>query len=399
MKIPVVLLTGILLSHLLGPVTAEPRTTEVDPAVTGPNIVSARGPHRLISDSKATSNGLLLVTLGGTNSRPSDFVDFANLAASKGYKVASLDYPNSVISTKAREDGVPDGFTQFREEIVVGNPVSSIVEVDSANSIENRLTQLLRAAGPEYAEFLEGDKPRWNQIVAVGHSQGAGHAAYLGKRHPLRAVVMLAGPQDTNEHGVSPWLSMPSETAPESFFALLHRLDYFDCSKQLEAVSALRNELGKPSEQHVIVVDVPVRDAHMAVIESVSQRSWEAILGRVADLPARELVESLQKAANDQHRHPWAAEDPRLSMTDYSILTEGEQTWALTTTGARGPKSYAVWILKNEKWTYVFGYQNPQMLEGVDLAWNRRVDTLYKIRKLDPGLRGRLEDEKIRRGF
>ncbi len=399
MKIPGVFLTGILLSHLLGPVTAEPRTIEVNPAVTGPNVVLARGPHRLTLDSEVAPNGLLLLSLGGTNSLPSDLGAIGEVAASLGYKVAALDYPNSVISTKAREDGSPDGFTQFREEIVLGSPVSSIVEVDQANSIENRLTLLLRAAGSDYAEFLDGDKPRWSRIVALGHSQGAGHAAYLGKRRPLRAVVMLAGPQDTSERGVSPWLSMPSETAPESFFALLHREDFFGCSKQLEAVSVLRGEPKKISTQNVVVLEIPAKDAHMSVIQPICREWWESILGKAAALHPRELAESLQKAADSQYRHPWAAKEPHLGMTEYSIVSDSGQTWALTTTTARGPKLYAVWRNENGLWKHIFGYQYFHELEGTDIAWDRRIDLLYKLWSLDPALRRRLEDEKTRKSF
>ena len=401
MKVPGVLLSGILLSVLLGPVVAVPRITEVDPATTGPNVVQARGPHRLILDSQVEANGLLLVTLGGTNSLPSDLAAFGDLAASRGYKVVALDYPNTVISTKARDDGFPDGFTSFREEIVVGTQVSSIVEVDAANSIENRLLSVLRSAGPGYAEFLENDQPRWNQIVVVGHSQGAGHAAYLGKRHPLRAVVLLAGPQDTSERGVSPWLSMPSQTPPESFLALLHRDDFFDCSKQLQAVSVLRKEPAERFGEDVVVLNTRVKDAHMSVIATDSQPWWEALLQRIAGLSVQErdaLVEALRRDSQAYYRHPWAT-GSSFGMQDYAIVSDSGRTWALTRSATRGPQLYSVWVLEGDQWRRVFDYQNFQQLEGTDLVWSRRMDDLYKLWGLTPELRRRLEDDKARKSF
>ena len=144
---------GLTLCLLAG-VNAEPTVKEISPPDTGAGIVTARGPHRLLVDTEAPSNGLLLVTLGGTNSKPSDLSAIGDLAGRLGYKVAALDYPNSVISTKAREVGFPDGFTEFREEVVVGTPVSPIVEVDATNSIENRLLALLMSGDTDFAEFF-----------------------------------------------------------------------------------------------------------------------------------------------------------------------------------------------------------------------------------------------------
>lgn len=382
-------------------VHAEPVTREMAPPETGARIVQARGPHRLVVDKEATPNGLLFVSLGGTNSLPSDLAALDDLAAKLGYKVAALDYPNTVISTKAREAGVPDGFSQFREEIVVGTAISSIVEVDKANSIENRLIALLKAAGPDYAEFLDEGTPRWEKLVVAGHSQGSGHAAYLGKRHRLRAVVMLAGPQDTSERGLSPWLFGEGATEPENFLALLHRDDFFDCSKQLQAVAELRKQSQEEFGDDVIVLDMATKDAHMVVIDSQCRSWWEQLLRRAERAPSTPpdpRVEALKKAAIQHYVHPWS-DDPLTGMSSYAIVEEQGRIWALTTSVARGPKQYAVWEWVDGNWKHLFGYHYFQELEGTDLAWDKRMDFLYKMWRLDPELRRRLEDESARKRF
>ncbi len=222
------------------------------------------GPHLAYWDDEK-SNGLLLVSLGGTNSRPSDLEAFDRQAVELGYKVLALDYPNQVISTACRDSKQPDAFDHFREEIVEGKPTSDLVEVDRANSIEGRLQSAL--------EQLQWSQD-WRKIVVVGHSQGSGHAAYLGKIHPLRGVIMLAGPQDDGAR----WLSRPGETDPLNYVGLLHQSDFFDAKRQAQAIATLRQ--GKLSPHSLIISQETVDDAHMSVIQPQFQEVWRQLLGQ-----------------------------------------------------------------------------------------------------------------------
>lgn len=211
------------------------------------------------------SNGLVLVSLGGTNSRPADLEAFDLEAVEMGYKVLALDYPNSVISTACRDSKEPDAFDHFREEIVEGKAASQLVEVDRASSIEGRLQVALS----------ELQWPQdWRKIVVVGHSQGSGHAAYLGKIHPLRGVIMLAGPQDEGAR----WLSLPGQTDPLSYVGFLHEKDFFDAKRQTRAITTLRS--GRLSPQSLIISQEEVDDAHMSVIQPQFQPVWRQLLGQ-----------------------------------------------------------------------------------------------------------------------
>merc|ERR1711957_783646 len=70
-----------------------------------------------------------------------------------------------------------------------------------ANSITARLVKLLKHldeqnSGMGWSSLYTGDEPNWDKIIVLGHSQGAGHAAYLGQTKSLLGAVMISGPQD-----------------------------------------------------------------------------------------------------------------------------------------------------------------------------------------------------------
>lgn len=266
------------------------RVTEVSAPDTDPSIPVARGPSLAIVDDAATPNGYLLLSLGGTNSYPKDFTAFDKLAASKGYSVLALDYPNTVITTSCKNSPQPDPCTLFREEIVTGAQVSNLVEVDRANSIENRLGALLRYQAeqdPEhYSHFLREGQPDWSKIVVVGHSQGSGHAGYLAKKHPMKAAILLAGPQDTTAAGPASWMSAPSETPADRYLSFTHRDDFFDSSSQIAAVRLLREDpKAQPTlvdhqnpNRPIVMSEAEVRDPHMSVITPQFEDVWSGLL-------------------------------------------------------------------------------------------------------------------------
>ena len=137
----------------------------------------------------------------GTGAHATDSRAMDSVFASWGYHVISLDYENNVITTVCSPSEDSTCFDRYRKEIITGAAVSEKVQVDSTNSLLNRFNYLLRylvrkdAAG-KWNEFFANGKPVWNKIITAGHSQGAGHAAYLGKMFQLDRVLMFSGPQD-----------------------------------------------------------------------------------------------------------------------------------------------------------------------------------------------------------
>lgn len=276
------------------PVVDSVQVTEIAPSATDPLISQARGPHLALVDPQVEPNGYLLLSLGGTNSIPSDFLSFDRQAAQNGYSVLALDYPNTVITTTCRTSPQPDACTLFREEIVAGEQVSDLVEVDRNNSIEHRLESLLRYQAdrdPErFGAFITENGPAWEKIVVVGHSQGSGHAGFLAKKHPMQAAILLAGPQDMTAAGPASWMSAPGATPSDRFLSFLHRDDFFDSSSQLDAVRVLRNDPQaspilvdhQAPDSPIIMSKAKVRDPHMSVIGSEFSDIWQSLLQQAA---------------------------------------------------------------------------------------------------------------------
>ena len=53
---------------------------------------------------------------------------------------------------------------------------------------------------------------KWDEIIVSGHSQGAGHAAYLAKTESLLGVVMISDPQDSCHEFKNATASCPEGT-------------------------------------------------------------------------------------------------------------------------------------------------------------------------------------------
>lgn len=185
-------------------------------------------------NSSCTSNNKLLLHLVGTIDNPANTTYFPTLAANAGYKVINLKYNNNVATKDACSES-PDEecFRNYRQEIVFGTPVSPEVNVDSTESIVNRLVKLLVYLHDLYPSegwsdfYLESQTINWSNIVLSGHSQGGGHAAYLAKLYDVDRVLMFSSPNDFSEFFDQPaeWLNDESMTKEYNYFAFGNKLD------------------------------------------------------------------------------------------------------------------------------------------------------------------------------
>jgi hypothetical protein len=220
-------------------------TQTVQPADTAPGIErAAPGAYHLVAvpHAAAERKNVLVVFLGGTGSVPDNYGDFAGEAARLGYGVIDLRYPDDVAAARCRGD---DGcFTQMRGETIFGEGVayghgpyaSPIVSVDRANSIVNRLVGVLdwlahddaywgQFVGAERGSPYGGRAPAWSKIVFAGHSQGGGHAAFIGLVVPVRRAIMFSSPNDQAEDRAASWMRATPATDPSRFWGLRHRDD------------------------------------------------------------------------------------------------------------------------------------------------------------------------------
>lgn len=109
---------------------------------------------------------------------------------------------------------------------------SSLGDIREDEGIIRRIDQALRtlaAARPQagWGAFIARptattaeDRIAWPRIIASGHSQGGGHAAYLGKLFPLIRVVQFSSTCDAPAGVPAPWTAANSGwmTTPASAF-------------------------------------------------------------------------------------------------------------------------------------------------------------------------------------
>jgi hypothetical protein len=151
--------------------------------------------------------------------------------AAAGNHVIGLRYPNTWEVTDLCATATDLGcYENVRLEIIDGTNRSPLVAVNLANSIVNRLTKLLVYLEGIYpaegwGRYLNNGVPNWAVIGFSGHSQGAGHAAVIGKYYALDRVLMFAAPGDANSNGIAPWQDRDHLTPTAVYFGFNHDRD------------------------------------------------------------------------------------------------------------------------------------------------------------------------------
>jgi pimeloyl-ACP methyl ester carboxylesterase len=211
----------------------------IDPDSTGNGIKKIYNGHLATVDDSKKSNHKLLIAIPGTGGTAYAFKHLGDVAAAMGYHAISIDYPNK--RNTATLGGSPDKlvFNKFRQELAFGTPVSDSINIDTANSIVNRITKLVvymakTRPSEGWEQFLKNGNIVWDKVVVAGHSQGSGHAAYLGTKFKVHRVIMFSGPQDflTAYDTPAPWLSGQSATAAKNYYSLLHTNDPYNTDRQ-----------------------------------------------------------------------------------------------------------------------------------------------------------------------
>ena len=202
-------------------------THRVAADANNPAIDATRGLHHVwLTDEPARRVGKLFVFMGGggANNLPGDWLELGNEGRRLGYHTIILAYKNEAPlaalppagcgNNVAAPLGSEDCAIKARTEILDGSPVSSVVNVDKANSIEGRLTAVLQYLDETYpteswSQFLdhsgaEGPAPKWSKTVISGQALGAGQAVLAGMKHSVDRVVAFQGWSDAQHGWVEP---------------------------------------------------------------------------------------------------------------------------------------------------------------------------------------------------
>ncbi len=273
------------------------RLISVIPGWTDPAIETVHGPSIAVYDPKIDTLNKLVLFLVGTGGSATPTWTMDSIFASMGYYAVTLDYENNVVAASLGTDSDTAAFGNYRDEIVTGAQVSSAVSVDSANSILNRLTKLLvyleqtDTAGA-WGQFVQNNQPLWSRIIVAGHSQGSGHAAYIGKMYDVSRVLMFSGPQDymSAYDRPAPWQYDKGATPPTSYFAFLHQNDPYNVNHQVANCMALMNTQRPATLSNVspgntitgnwriLITDISTNSPHASTILPEFSNVWNFML-------------------------------------------------------------------------------------------------------------------------
>ena len=291
-----ILFAFLLIAVHFSGLQAQVQVLSIKPESTDAGIQTIHGDHLALIDTHAPQLHKLLLMIVGTGGSARDNFSFDSLAAAKGYHVISLDYKNTVVTTVCSNSEDSTCFNRFRQEIVFGESVSPLVEVDTVNSIYHRFVALLQLLAVRYPtqywqQYIKNDVVVWSKITVAGHSQGAGHAAYLGKKFPVARVLLFAGPQDYLAHFNTPagWQFRQTATHPSQYFAFLHYKDPYDSKKQLADCAALMGPYAADTLQvnpfmkikgrpHIFITGIASSNPHGAMLQPVFANAWLYLL-------------------------------------------------------------------------------------------------------------------------
>lgn len=161
---------------------------------------------------------------------PDPTTNFYNTAASLGFHSLALSYRNDSvlgISCKQNDGGVTESnacFDGTRKTIVTGvaapgAPTTLANSIMLDEGIVARLDAALRyliknRPGAGWDQFLANPSAptaeariAWSKIIAAGHSQGGGHAAYLAKLFAISRVLQFSSTCDVVATGPAQWTS------------------------------------------------------------------------------------------------------------------------------------------------------------------------------------------------
>jgi hypothetical protein len=238
----------------------------VAPATTDAAIDNWLDDHYAYRDTRVTARNRLLVHLPGSYGTPVNSRKYLREIAAAGDHVIGLRYPNTWEVTDLCATATDlSCYENVRREIIDGTDRSALVAVNAANSIINRLVKLLvylHAHFPNegWGQYLSNGAPNWARIGFSGHSQGAGHAAVIGKHYALDRVLMFAAPGDGNSNGIAPWQDRNHLTPTGNYYGFNHDRDAWPMKQLVWTLIGLA-DYGAPIS--VDSVASPYSDSHM----------------------------------------------------------------------------------------------------------------------------------------
>ena len=275
-------------------------TGRVGPNITVGNRTLSNDEFHIVIGSPATipqtrhnTNKNLIVYLPGTTDHPALSSCLLQSVALSSKPAIGLTYAylnrgdtdrnNECAALPSVEDTVECLAAQHEDAIYGGDYGATTVgntknkplwqEIDVRDSILGRLGMLLQHLHKMYpkegwSEYFHHDNddsslipnPILEQITFIGHSQGAGHAAYLAQTKAVHGAVLLSGPQDEcvgcSAHDVSFWVDGPFKTT--SITAMAHADDADDYEPTLGIIQSNWERFGTFESNKPVIIEMVV---------------------------------------------------------------------------------------------------------------------------------------------
>ena len=175
--------------------------------------ISTDEPHVVLNSPDGGGDGVLRVFLPGTGSNPLQYSCLLRAIASIDGPVIGLSYAFLPAADAQRNVlcasiySLPAAIArclahQHSDALFGGSREPQLwPPTDHEDSVQGRLSLLLRSlasGNAAWSAYLDADgtTPLWERVWIGGHSQGAGHAAYLAATVALAGATLLSGPQD-----------------------------------------------------------------------------------------------------------------------------------------------------------------------------------------------------------
>ena len=169
---------------------------------TDPNITGNLDKRHLVAVPDTITRDVLWLHLGGTGGKPTNTKNIGEAAIGSGYRYISLAYTNnpSVSERCLCPDGprVAECEGLVRYELLYGNDVTELFDMEADEAIVPRLVALLRmmhdrAPNLGWDHYLDtNSEPVWADIALSGFSQGGGMAGLIARDHEVDRVMYLS---------------------------------------------------------------------------------------------------------------------------------------------------------------------------------------------------------------
>ncbi|MDG1332449.1 MAG: hypothetical protein P8P74_08970 [Crocinitomicaceae bacterium] len=201
----------------------EVQGNDTDPQI----ILDGAKQHQVLFNPTSQTQNTLLLHLVGSFDNPNTTILYPTDAANNGFHCINLAYRNGVSGEGACGDiPVADCHLNYRKEVIEGVDYSTEVNVNAANSIDNRLIKLLQYLDVNYSsqnwsQYFTGNAVNWDKLIVSGHSQGGGHAAVIGITRPIQRVLMFASPNDYSDtlNQLASWTQLPNLVPDSNYYS------------------------------------------------------------------------------------------------------------------------------------------------------------------------------------